>query len=261
MQNINENESPMFEFVKSGDVENVLKELRKEERYFIPAIVDMLESVLHIFEEQFPDDKRPRKSIELLQLLNKGKIPREYFSDAEDDARKSQTKAFAVLCDHYRKNYINYAFVGYDAYEYRTDTGSICWAIENEDYYSLVGFYVKHEEDTLTEDIKAKYYAAIESDEVLEKLRRAYSVAEAVVDACMYIADYYTYSRAFSSYMYENIFIYFNIILRASRAIHSKTYMDNQFEILQKYNIYDEDTSWMAKVAATSNDSEENPIL
>jgi hypothetical protein len=69
---------------------------------FIPAekkqkfAIDVAESVLHIFEEKYPDDKRPREAIAAAKLFLKEKLSRREIAAAAAAARAAAARDAAA---------------------------------------------------------------------------------------------------------------------------------------------------------------------
>jgi len=70
-----------------------IKGIDKEIRLFA---CDCAESVLHIFEKKYPNDNRPRKSIEVSRLFAEGKATREDLKAAWDAGDADRAAAWAA---------------------------------------------------------------------------------------------------------------------------------------------------------------------
>jgi hypothetical protein len=81
----------------------------------IKAAVDVAESVLHIYEAKYPNDKRPREAVEAARLYADGKIAREELRTKRDTAYAADTA----------DAYAAYATAAYAAYAaYATDAAA-----------------------------------------------------------------------------------------------------------------------------------------
>ena len=58
-------------------------------------VCDCAESVLHLFENKFPDDSRPRKAIEIARKFANGECNNDELIAANDAARDSAKSAYA----------------------------------------------------------------------------------------------------------------------------------------------------------------------
>ena len=97
--------------VESNGIEDALWCLRSLPDEHLPAIrllaADIAERVLHIYEEKFPDDKRPREAIKAARDFANGKIDKDQlkraaYADAAfaaADAAASYAVAFATTAD------------------------------------------------------------------------------------------------------------------------------------------------------------------
>ena len=90
---------PLLACLESNPVPDVVWALRavhQDVSSVLPLIAaDFAESVLHVFEEKFPEDDRPRKAIEAARVWAMGK-DRDAARDAADAARDA---AFAAVRD------------------------------------------------------------------------------------------------------------------------------------------------------------------
>ena len=77
---------------------------------------DCAESVLHIFEESYPNDKRPRKTIEISRLFADGKATREELHIAY--AAAAFAPAYAAAADAYAFASADAAYAAADAYAF-----------------------------------------------------------------------------------------------------------------------------------------------
>jgi hypothetical protein len=64
---------------------NTINDLTEQEQRFIAA--DFAERVLPLFEDQYPDDDRPRKAIDAARAYARGEITKEQIDAAGDAAR------------------------------------------------------------------------------------------------------------------------------------------------------------------------------
>ena len=92
--------------VESNGIEDALWCLRSLPDEHLPAIrllaADIAERVLHIYEEKFPDDKRPREAIKAARDFANGKIDKDQLKRAayaDADAAASYAAYAAAYAD------------------------------------------------------------------------------------------------------------------------------------------------------------------
>jgi hypothetical protein len=89
----------MLEF---GGIENAVWGLRCfDYKDYCLFLADVAESVLYIFEEKYPDDKRPRLAIDAIRLYYKGEISISQLDAAYDAAADAAAAADAEAADTY----------------------------------------------------------------------------------------------------------------------------------------------------------------
>lgn len=99
LSNVNNNldaKLTIEQILDSNGIEDAVWALRavsdqKKVRLFM---CDVAESVLYIFEERYPDDKRPREAIEASRKFANGKITKEELQKFEDAAHAATNVAF-----------------------------------------------------------------------------------------------------------------------------------------------------------------------
>lgn len=110
---------PLLQCLESNPVADVIWALRAVEQDIsavLPLIAaDFAESVLPIFEERFPDDKRPRQAIEAARAFTRGEISLETLVKAQRGAAANAASA----------SYASYAAA---AYAYAANTASASYA-------------------------------------------------------------------------------------------------------------------------------------
>ncbi len=62
----------------------------------IKAATDIAESVLHIYESKYPNDRRPRECIDAIRLYNRGEITKEQLIEKRSDADAAYAAANAA---------------------------------------------------------------------------------------------------------------------------------------------------------------------
>ena len=100
-------EVTILQILESNGVKDTFWALRTQEyKDYCLIAADVAESVLHIFEDKYPDDERPRKAIESIREWHSGKISIQELIDyshcahnahidADDDAAAAAYSAYA----------------------------------------------------------------------------------------------------------------------------------------------------------------------
>ena len=80
-------EVTILEILNHNGVKDAFWALRTQEyKDYCLILADVAESVLHIFEEKYPNDKRPRKAINAIRRWHSGEITGEELITAADAA-------------------------------------------------------------------------------------------------------------------------------------------------------------------------------
>jgi len=83
-------EVTILEILEHNGVRDAFWALRTQEyKDYCLILADIAESVLHIFEEKYPDDKRPREAVNAIRLWSDEKITNQelaYYTTAAADA-------------------------------------------------------------------------------------------------------------------------------------------------------------------------------
>ena len=87
--------------LKSNGIEDAVWCLRCfDHKEYCLFLADVADSVLHIFEDKNPEDKRPRQAIAAIRLFEQGEITRQELRDAADaadaDADAADAAAYAA---------------------------------------------------------------------------------------------------------------------------------------------------------------------
>jgi len=89
-----DNKIYIIQILKSNGIKDAVKALQTQKyKDYCLFNADVAESVLHLFEEEFPNDKRPRKAIEGIRLYHAGKITKYELNKLRKNA--SYNTAFA----------------------------------------------------------------------------------------------------------------------------------------------------------------------
>ena len=91
----------------------LVKKLNWNEKKARLFAADCAERVLHIFEEKYPDDDRPRKAIEAARKFAYGEISREELDAARDAAYYACAISYAACDAAYYACAISYAAAAY----------------------------------------------------------------------------------------------------------------------------------------------------
>ena len=76
-------EVSILQILEINGVEDAFWALRTQKyKDYCLVLADIAESVLHIFEEEYPDDKRPRRTIQAIRDYKAGKISKKELEDA-----------------------------------------------------------------------------------------------------------------------------------------------------------------------------------
>ena len=83
------------EILESNGVKDAFWCLRTQKyRDYCLILADVAESVLHIFEKERPNDKRPREAIEGIRAYHRGEITKEDLEDFADAADAAADAAY-----------------------------------------------------------------------------------------------------------------------------------------------------------------------
>jgi len=124
-------EVSILQILKSNGIQDAVYTLQTQEyKNYNLFNADVAESVLHLFEDEYPDDDRPRKGIEGIRLYHAGKITWDMLDGLKKDvyAASSAARTYASSAAANSVYYAVYYAAGYPTY-YSTYSTS---------YYSVI---------------------------------------------------------------------------------------------------------------------------